>query len=163
MQRKYWIIGIIFALLLALDQASKCLIERFYFVHESREVIPGFFNITYVQNKGAAFGLFGTLPGAAILFVIIALIAIALILLYIRQIQAREVWTPVCFALILTGAVGNVIDRFRLGSVVDFLDFYYFGWHWPAFNVADACITIGVTLLAIRILFDGGTAIKEGD
>ena len=116
-----------------------------------------------MQNKGAAFGLLGTLPGAATLFVIIALIAIVLILLYIRQIKAREVWTPVCFALILTGAVGNLIDRFRLGSVVDFLDFYYRGWHWPAFNVADACITIGVMLLAIKILFDGGTAIKEGD
>ena len=163
MQRKYWIIGIIFAFFLGLDQASKCLIERFFFVHESREVIPGFFNITYVLNKGAAFGLFGTLPGAATLFVIIALIAIALILMYIRQIQAREVWAPVCFALILTGAAGNLFDRFRLGSVVDFLDFYYLGWHWPAFNVADTCITIGVTLLAIRILLDGGKTIKENN
>jgi signal peptidase II len=162
MPRKYRIIGLLFVFLLALDQASKAVIERFFFLHESSEVIPGFFNLTYVRNRGAAFGMFGTLPWAATIFVIIALIAIVIILLYIRQIKAREVWTPACFALILTGAVGNLIDRFRLGSVVDFLDFYYRGWHWPAFNVADSCITIGVILLAIKILIDGETAVKEG-
>jgi signal peptidase II len=163
MQRKYWIAGSIFAFLLALDQASKCLIQRFFFVHESKEIIPGFFNITYVQNKGAAFGLLGTLPGASTLFVIIALMAIVLILMYIRQIKEEDVWILLCFALILTGAVGNLIDRFRLGSVVDFLDVYYRGWHWPAFNVADSCITIGVILLAIKILLDGGKTAKEVD
>jgi signal peptidase II len=162
MPRKYWIIGSLFVLLLALDQASKAVIERFFFLHESREVIPGFFNLSYVQNRGAAFGMFGTLPGAATIFVVVAFIAIVIILFYIRRISAREVWTPVSFALILTGAVGNLIDRFRLGSVVDFLDFYYRGWHWPAFNVADSCISIGVILLAIKILMDGQTAAKEG-
>jgi signal peptidase II len=162
MPRKYRIIGSLFVFLLALDQASKAVIERFFFLHESREVIPRFFNLTYVQNKGAAFGMFGTLPWAATIFVIIALIAIVIILLYIRQIKAGEVWMPVCFALILTGAAGNLIDRFRLGSVVDFLDFYYRGWHWPAFNVADSCITIGVTLMAIKILLDRETTVNEG-
>jgi signal peptidase II len=162
MPRKYRIIGSLFVLLLALDQASKAVIEHFFFLHESKEVIPGFFNLTYVQNRGAAFGMFDTLPWAATIFVIIALIAIVVTLLYIRRIEAREVWNPVSFALILTGAAGNLIDRFRLGSVVDFLDFYYRGWHWPAFNVADSCITIGVTLLAIKILLDGKT-IDEGE
>jgi signal peptidase II len=162
MSRKYRIIGSLFVILLALDQASKAVIEHFFLLHESREVISGFFNLTYVQNRGAAFGMFGTLPWAATIFVIVALIAIVVIFLYIRQIKAREVWTPVSFALILTGAIGNLIDRFRLGSVVDFLDFYYRGWHWPAFNVADSCITIGVTLLAIKILLDGKTTVEGG-
>jgi signal peptidase II len=162
MPRKYRIIGSLFVFLLALDQGSKAVIERFFFLHESKEVIPGFFNLTYVQNRGAAFGMFGTLPWAATIFVIIALIVIVIILFYMRQIAGRVVWTPVYFALILTGAVGNLIDRFRLGSVVDFLDFYYRDWHWPAFNVADSCITIGVTLLAIKILLGGDTVIKEG-
>ena len=161
MKRKYWIVGIAFCLLLALDQASKLSIERSLPLYQSREVIPGFFAITHVQNRGAAFGLLGNLPGAAIIFVIVSLIAIALILTYLRQIKEGELWTPFSLSLVLTGTVGNLIDRFRLGGVVDFLDFYYKGWHWPAFNVADASITIGVMLLAIKILRGGNKDARE--
>ncbi|OGP52635.1 MAG: signal peptidase II [Deltaproteobacteria bacterium RBG_13_52_11] len=161
MKRKYWIVLIVFCLLLALDQASKFAIERSVPLYHSRGVIPGFFAITHVQNRGAAFGLLGNLPGAAIIFVIISLIAIALILTYLRQIKEGELWTLLSLSLVLTGAVGNVIDRFRLGGVVDFFDFYYQGWHWPAFNVADASITIGVMLLALKILRGGEKDAKE--
>jgi signal peptidase II len=162
MKRKYRIIGVIFCLLLALDQASKLVIERSLPLHHAREVIPGFFHITHVRNSGAAFGLLAHIPGAAIVFVFVSLIAIALILAYIRQIKEGEVWTPVCLALILSGAVGNVIDRFRLGVVVDFLDLHYRGWHWPAFNVADACITMGVIALVLKVLSGKGTAAQGG-
>jgi signal peptidase II len=153
MKKKYRILLIVFVILLALDQASKLLIERHFPLYQSRQVIQGFFAITHVQNRGAAFGLLANLPGAGTLFVIISLLAIALIITYFRSIKAKEVWTPLCLALVLTGAMGNLIDRFRLGGVVDFLDVYYKGWHWPAFNVADASITIGVLLLALKILW----------
>jgi len=153
MKRKYWILLIVFVILLVLDQASKLLIERHVPLHQAIEVIPGFFAITHVENRGAAFGLLAGLPGAGTLFVIISLIAIVLIGAYFRWLKDDEVWTPFCLALVLTGAVGNLIDRFRLGSVVDFLDVHYRGWHWPAFNVADSCITVGVLLLALKILW----------
>jgi signal peptidase II len=153
MKRKYWILSIVFVILLGLDQASKLSIERHFPLHQAREVIPGFFAITHVQNRGAAFGLLADLPGAGTLFVIISLIAIAFIIAYFRWIKEEEVWTPLCLALVLTGAVGNLLDRFRLGGVVDFLDVYYKGWHWPAFNVADASITTGVLLLALKIMW----------
>lgn len=153
MKRKYWILLICFVILLVLDQATKLLIERHLSLHQARDVIPGFFAIAHVENRGAAFGLLANLSGAGTLFVVISLIAIVLICAYFRWLKEEEVWTPFCLALVLTGAVGNLIDRFRLGSVVDFLDVHYQGWHWPAFNVADSCITIGVILLALKILW----------
>jgi signal peptidase II len=160
MKRKYWVVVIVFCLLLALDQATKLAVDRSLPLHFSREVIPGFFSITHVQNSGAAFGLLANVPGSAAIFVIIALIAIALILVYVRQIKEGALWVLLCLSLVLTGAVGNLIDRFRLGSVVDFLDFHYRGWHWPAFNVADASITIGILLLAVKLLWGGERATK---
>jgi signal peptidase II len=153
MKRKYWILAIAFTCILALDQASKLFIERSIPLHQAREVIPGFLAICHVENRGAAFGLLANLPGAGYFFVVISLIAIVLICAYFHWIKEEEVWTPLCLALVLTGAVGNLIDRFRLGSVVDFLDVRYRGWHWPAFNIADSCITIGVLLLALKILW----------
>jgi signal peptidase II len=153
MKRKYWILLIVFVCILALDQASKVLIENSVPLHQAIEVIPGFFAIVHVENRGAAFGMLASLPGAGIFFVIISLIAIVLIIAYFRWLKDDEVWIPLCLALVLTGAVGNLIDRFRLGMVVDFLDVHYRGWHWPAFNVADSCITVGVILLALKILW----------
>ena len=161
MKRKYIILLIVFCILLALDQGTKRVIEHSFPLHQIREVMPGFFAITHVRNTGAAFGLLAGLPAAATIFVIISLMAIVLILAYFRWIKEQEVWTPLCLSLVLTGAVGNLIDRFRLGSVIDFLDFQYRGWHWPAFNVADASITIGVILLAIKILWGEKKETKE--
>ena len=161
MKRKYIIWLIVFCDLLALDQATKHLIEHSFSLHQIREVIPGLFAITHVQNTGAAFGLLADLPQSATIFVVISLMAIVLILAYFRWIKEQEVWTPLCLSLVLTGAVGNLIDRFRLGAVVDFLDFQYSGWHWPAFNVADASITIGVILLAIKILWGENKETEE--
>ncbi len=160
MKRKYWILVIVFVCLLALDQASKLLIVRYVPPHQAKDVIPGLFAIAHVENRGAAFGLLADLPLAGIFFVVISLVAICFIIAYFRWVKDEEVWTPICLALVLTGAVGNLIDRFRLGRVIDFLDVHYRGWHWPAFNVADSCITIGVLLLAVKIVWgekkDGG-------
>jgi signal peptidase II len=161
MKRKYKILLIVFCIFLAADQVSKLIIEHYFPLHQSREVISGFFSIAHVQNKGAAFGLLAHIPAAAHIFLITSLIAIALILAYFRWIKDEEVWIPLCLSLVFTGAVGNLIDRFRLGGVVDFLDFHYKGWHWPAFNVADASITIGVILLALKILWGEKKTTKE--
>jgi signal peptidase II len=161
MKRKYRILAICFFCLLALDQATKLLIVRHIPLHHAIDVIPGFFAIAHVENRGAAFGLLAHLPAAGTLFVVVSLIAILFICVYFRWIEEQEVWNPICLALILTGAVGNLIDRLRLGSVVDFLDVYYRGWHWPAFNVADSCITVGVLLLALKILWGERRSIKE--
>ena len=161
MKRKYTILLIVFCILLALDQASKLVIYHSIPLHQSREVITGFFSIVHVQNRGAAFGLLAHIPGSAHIFVITSLIAIVFILVYFRWIKEGEVWTPICLSLILTGAVGNLIDRFRLGSVIDFLDIHYHGWHWPAFNVADSSITIGVILLALKIIWGEKKTIGE--
>ncbi len=153
MKRNYRIVLIIFVLLLALDQGSKLYIERHVPLYHSTEAIAGFLNITHVQNKGAAFSLLAEREGATIIFIVVSCVAIVLILYYLRRIEEGELWTPLCLSLILTGAVGNLIDRFRLGGVVDFLDFHYKGWHWPAFNVADASISIGVILFAMKVLW----------
>jgi signal peptidase II len=161
MKRKYRILLICFCSLLALDQVSKLVIYHAVPLHQSNEVIAGFFSIVHVQNTGAAFGFLAHIPGAAHVFLIASLLAIALILVYFHWIKGGEVWTPICLSLILTGAVGNLIDRFRLGSVIDFLDFHYHGWHWPAFNVADSSITIGVILLAIKILWGEKKTFRE--
>jgi signal peptidase II len=161
MKKKYKILVTTFCILLAVDQVSKLLIAHYFPLHHSRVIIPGFFAVTHVQNRGAAFGLLAHIPAAATVFMIISLIAVALILVYFRWVKPGEVWTPLCLSLIATGAVGNLIDRFRLGRVVDFLDFHYHGWHWPAFNVADASITIGVILLALKILWGQKETGKE--
>ena len=161
MKRKYQILLIVFCILLAMDQAIKLVIYHYIPLHQSREVIAGFFSIVHVQNRGAAFGLLSHIPGSAHIFVITSLIAIVFILVYFRWIKEGEVWTPICLSLILTGAVGNLIDRFRLGSVIDFLDVHYQEWHWPAFNMADASITIGVILLALKILWGEKKTIGE--
>ena len=158
MKRKYRILLIVFVLLLVLDQGSKLFVERHFPLHQSREAIKGILNITHVQNRGAAFGFMADRQGANIFFVIMSFLAMALILYYFRRIEEGHLWSPFCLSLIFMGAVGNLIDRFRVGWVVDFLDFHYKGWHWPAFNVADAAITIGVLLLALKILSGGRKA-----
>ncbi|MBW2038043.1 MAG: signal peptidase II [Deltaproteobacteria bacterium] len=160
MKRKYRILLVVFVFLLALDQGSKLYIERHFPLHQPREAIKGVLNITHVLNRGAAFGLMADRQGFSYLFVIISFVAMVLILYYFRRIEEGDLWAPFCLSLIFTGAMGNLVDRFRLGGVVDFLDFHYKGWHWPAFNVADVSITIGVLLLALKILWGGKKAAK---
>ncbi len=151
MKKKYRILLFVFLPMLLIDQLSKYIIERTFTLHNSKEVISGFFSLTYVLNKGAAFGLFANVPAAPHIFTIVSLLAILFIIVFFRTLADEEVFVPISLSLVLTGAVGNLIDRFRVGGVVDFLDFYYKGWHWPAFNVADAAITIGVILLALKV------------
>jgi len=124
---------------------------------ESREIIPGLFNFTYLTNKGAAFGLLNGNYGAwrQIFFVAIAVIALIVLIIALRQLREQGWIYGVALGLIAGGAAGNLLDRLRLGAVVDFLDFYYKGHHWPAFNVADSAITVGVSLLILQQILSG--------
>jgi signal peptidase II len=135
---------VIAALAIAVDQYTKHLIATRFLPDESRIVIPHALWLTYVQNQHGAFGLFGSHP-----LVLAALASVVLVSFFLWYRQERGGWgTHVAFALILGGAIGNILDRIRLGYVVDFFDLRWF----PVFNVADSCITIGVCLLLLRML-----------
>ena len=120
-------------------------------------VIPGFFNLTYVRNRGAAFGMLAGVPGIwrSAFFIVVTVIAIAAIVLLIRKTSERLL--VAAFSLIAGGALGNLIDRIRYGEVVDFIDWYVRSHHWPTFNVADSAISVGVGLLVIDMLFGAST------
>ncbi len=137
-----------------LDQLTKAWILATLRIHEGFPVIDGFFDIVHVRNPGAAFGfLAGVSPVfRSVFFLSVTLAAIILILHYLRASGNDEPSLVISLALILAGAGGNLIDRIRFGEVVDFLDIYVGIHHWPAFNVADAAITTGASLLALILL-----------
>ena len=139
------------AAIVVADQAAKAAVLG-GFVPGERRVLTGFFNLVLVFNKGAAFSFLADAPGwQTPLFVVFSLVAAVIVsVLLFRSPQAMF-----CagLALILGGALGNVIDRLRFGQVVDFLDFHAFGWHWPAFNAADSAITVGAALLILEGFF----------
>ncbi len=137
------------ALVLVLDQITKVLVMNQLTAYQ--EVIPltGFFNLVHVHNTGAAFSLFADQPGWQRGFFMAVGVAAAGFMLYLlRQTRGRPAFS-IALALILGGAVGNVIDRALYGHVIDFLDFHMAGWHWPAFNVADSGISVGAVLLVL--------------
>jgi signal peptidase II len=153
MKNKYPWVASIAGLVLVLDQLSKYLVVQRFKLHESVRIIPGFFDLTYVRNPGAAFGILANAQGywRVAFFIAVSLAALAVIIALIRTSHDRL--PLVAFALIAGGAVGNLIDRVRFGEVVDFIEWYYRSYHWPTFNIADSAITIGVALLAIDMLF----------
>jgi signal peptidase II len=134
------------AAVIVLDQLTKALIARTFVLHESVEITP-FFNMVLVYNRGAAFSLLSDAGGwQRGFFIAIAVVASVWIAWLLRRHAAETLF---CFALslVLGGAIGNVIDRVSTGAVLDFLDFHAFGYHWPAFNVADIGISCGAVLL----------------
>lgn len=138
-----WLSGLV----LALDQASKLAVIDRLAAYVDVIAVTGFFNLVHVHNTGAAFSLFADQPGwQRGFFVAVALIAAGVILYLLRKTAGRRLFS-VALALILGGAVGNVIDRILYGHVIDFLDIYVNTWHWPAFNIADSAISIGAVLL----------------
>lgn len=138
-------------LVVGLDQLTKLWIVKSFLLYESLEVIPGFLNLTYLTNKGAAFGFLAGVTSAWRHYFFLVLASVALVLLVVAWFRMRKdhLFYGPALALIAGGAIGNVIDRVRLGAVVDFLDFYVGGHHWPAFNVADSAITVGVVLFLV--------------
>jgi len=140
------------AAIVFLDQATKALVAASIPMYESVTIIPGFLDFTHVRNTGAAFGLLNTtdVPMKAFVMVLMAIIAIVAIGAYGATLRADENLARAGLALVLGGAIGNLIDRARLGYVLDFVDVYSGTWHFWAFNVADAAITVG----AILVIFD---------
>lgn len=140
-----------------LDQSSKLLIQATIPFGHSIPIIPGIFAIVHVLNPGAAFGFLASRPASFRnpFFIGISLVAIVFIVLYRhRELEDRSL-PSFALSLILGGAIGNLVDRLRVGMVIDFLDVHYYQYHWPAFNVADSCITIGVSLMLLELILDG--------
>ncbi len=152
MKNKYLRVFSIVGAVLVLDQLTKYLIETRVRLYAIITVIPGFFNITHVRNRGAAFGIFSSAPGIwrSLFFITITIIAIAVIARLIWKTQERLLL--IAFSLIAGGAIGNLIDRVRYGEVVDFIQWYVKSYSWPSFNIADSAISIGVGLLVIDML-----------
>jgi signal peptidase II len=150
------------AVVVVLDQITKAVVTRKFALHESVEV-TAFFNLVLVHNRGAAFSFLSNAGGwQRELFIAIALAAAAWITWLLRR-HAHETRFSLALSLILGGAIGNVIDRVLHGAVVDFLDFHAFGWHWPAFNVADMGISCGAVLLVWDALVPKRTRLQPGE
>lgn len=137
-----------------LDQITKAMIRPMLALHESREIIPGFLDLTRVHNTGAAFGMLNAaeFPFKTLVLSIVAAIALGGVAWYAATVPLSDRLARLGIAGVLGGAIGNLIDRATSGYVLDFVDAYWNGWHFWAFNVADAAITIGVIFMILDIL-----------
>lgn len=147
-------LGIV-AAVIVLDRLTKAWVQRSIGVHESRPIIDGFLSLTHGRNPGIAFGVLseGGLPFQALALSLLGLAAVAALSLYALRVPVVHRLRLVALSLVIGGAVGNLIDRIRHGSVVDFIHVYWRTYAWPDFNVADSAISVGVTLLVLEGLF----------
>jgi signal peptidase II len=150
-----WPLALVTALVVVvLDQLTKAIVVARIALHDSLSVVDGLFALTYVRNTGAAFGILAGREDALRipLLMAVSVVALGVLLWFLRALpNDRRVVIGACGA-VLGGAIGNLIDRAAYGEVIDFLDVYVGSWHWPAFNVADAAITLGVIVLSIDSL-----------
>jgi signal peptidase II len=160
MRRYHFLIAI---LVLFLDRLTKWLVAKDISLHDSIQIIPGFFRLTHVENRGAAFGLFADSPGEWKVAMLVAFSVVALVVVsaLLWRNSHTMTTTGIGLSLILGGAVGNLWDRLLNGRVVDFLLFYIGQYQWPAFNVADSAIVVGAGLLVFEILFAKAPAEKS--
>jgi signal peptidase II len=140
--------------IVVLDQITKAIVRERFELHESVTVIPGFFDLTRVHNTGAAFGMLNAadFPFKTVVLSLISTAALAGVALYAATLPPSQRLARVGLAFILGGAAGNLIDRLTAGFVVDFFDFYWRNWHFWAFNIADAAITVGVSFMILDML-----------
>ncbi|MCK6596085.1 MAG: signal peptidase II [Bacteriovoracaceae bacterium] len=146
---------IMIAILIFADQVTKALVQQKFYLGESIPVIEGLFHLTYVRNPGAAFGMLGSHADwirIPVLF-ILPVIACFWLLYLMWSVRHKSLIQCSAYALIFSGAVGNLIDRWSMNYVVDFFDFFYQTHHFPAFNIADSAITVAAILLIIDVLF----------
>jgi signal peptidase II len=149
--------------IVVLDQIVKALVRREIALNESITVIPGFFDLTRVHNTGTAFGFMNAtdFPFKTVILACVAIGALAALAMYAATLPANQWLARIGLALILGGAAGNLIDRITEGYVVDFVDLYWAGWHFWAFNVADASITVGVALMILDLLGTGSRHVSR--
>jgi len=176
MKRKYLITLITVAVIVILDQFTKWLVSTRMSLSDTTEVIPGFFSLHYLTNTGAAFGLFRNMDERfrGVFFIGVSLLAMGMVVFYLVKSEDEKIFFPISLAMVIGGALGNIMDRIRLGHVTDFLlfeatfmgqktvnflDRYVGGHYWPSFNVSDTAIVIGIFGMAIDLLF----FTKEGD
>jgi signal peptidase II len=137
------------AVVLLLDQGSKLLADARLVFHEPVGVLP-FFNLRLAYNTGAAFSFLGNAGGwQRWFFAGISVLVISVLVVWMRRLKPEQWQLSAAFALIIGGALGNLIDRLVYGHVIDFIDVYYKTWHWPTFNIADSAITVGAGLLLL--------------
>ncbi len=157
----YLMLGVV-----GLDQVTKFLVPRFLALHEFRPLIEGFLSLSHVRNRGAAFGLLSdaNLPYQGVLFSVVSLLALGAIAAYALRLPAASRLPQTALALVLGGAVGNLIDRMRMGYVLDFIHVYWKQFQWWDFNVADSCISVGVALLLLDVVLSPhGQDAQSGD
>jgi signal peptidase II len=147
-------------LIVVADQITKAIVRQRFDLHESVTVVPGFFDLTRVHNSGAAFGLLNAadFPFKTAVLSLISSAALAGVALYAAMLPPSQWLARIGLAFILGGAAGNLIDRLTAGYVVDFFDFYWRDWHFWAFNIADAAITVGVALMILDMIGLGNRA-----
>ncbi len=150
------------AVVFVLDRITKLLIQRYFTVWDTVTVIPGFFSIIHTENPGAAFSMFADAPAHWRVLILVALSSVAMavigVMLWRSSARAGESWClRLGLSLILGGALGNMYDRVLRRTVTDFLEFYYRGFSWPAFNVADSAITVGACLVILDMLLSRRT------
>ena len=154
--RRYSILSCVVLTIIVVDQVTKAYIDSSMHLHQSISIIPGYFNLTYIRNPGAAFGIMGTWSSGfrLVFFFLTSVLAMGLLFTIFMRLEPGDWWGQLTIASIFGGAIGNFIDRLQYGEVIDFLDFYINGYHWPAFNVADSAISIGVVSLLLLFAFE---------
>lgn len=154
--KRYLLLAFLGVAIVVVDQVTKYWIMQSMRLHESIPIIPNLFSLTYIRNPGAAFGLLAGSSNAfrMVFFGITSLFALALLGTILFRLPEKDWVGQLSIAGILGGAIGNLIDRLRFGEVIDFLDVYVESYHWPAFNVADSAITVGVACLIIHFAFE---------
>jgi len=158
---RYRLFAIVATVVVILDQATKLHIDYHFDLYESVPIIPGMFSLTYIRNQGAAFGILADSAIRVPFFISVSILAITGILWFLKQRSNEQRLGNFGLALIFSGALGNLIDRVRMGEVIDFIDVFWRQYHWPAFNVADSAITVGVVLLIFETLTESKR--KTGD
>ena len=154
--RRYGVLGVVVLTIIVIDQITKAYIDGSMYLHQSISIIPGYFNLTYIRNPGAAFGIMGTTSSGfrLVFFFLTSILAMGLLITIFLRLDPGDWWGQLTIASIFGGAIGNFIDRLQYGEVIDFLDFYINGYHWPAFNVADSAISVGVVSLLLLFAFE---------
>jgi signal peptidase II len=145
---KWKIVGAWLAIILVFDQLTKVIVDRLMPLHYSIPIIDSVFSLTYVRNTGAAFGIFAGSHEAFRLpfLILVSVLALGFVFAMLRRLPEQQTGLITALAFIVGGALGNLVDRVLYGEVIDFLDFYWSHYHWPAFNLADSFITVGVLI-----------------